>query len=89
MTFQALEQEIQQRLQPLAPQQLQVTDDSAHHIGHAEAKPGRYHITLHIRSAAFQNCNQLQIQRMLYHALGDLLEYKIHAIQFNAGPNIS
>lgn len=84
MTFQQLEQQIRQRLQPLAPQQLQIIDNSALHHGHAEARPGRFHIAIYMRSAVFQGHSPLQIQRMLYHALGDLLEHTIHAVQFDA-----
>ncbi len=70
---------LEQRLQALNPLQLHITDDSAAHAGHAGAKSGG-HFDLLIVSAAFTGQSRLQRQRMVYDAVGDLTQLRIHAL---------
>jgi len=77
-------EQICQRLQALNPQQLEVSDQSHHHIGHAGARDGRGHFSVHIVSAAFVGLAPLARHRAVYAALGDLMATDIHALSINA-----
>jgi len=67
------------RLAVLAPQHLDIHDDSAAHAGHAGAGTGG-HYDLLIVSAAFTGKNRVQRQRLVYQAVGDLMQNGIHAL---------
>lgn len=72
---------IQQMIQDaLNPTQLEVIDDSHKHIGHAGAKEGKGHFTVVIKSEALEGKRMLQQHRMVYEALGDMMETDIHAL---------
>ena len=76
---------IRQRLESaFQPETLIVTDDSQQHIGHAGAMDGRGHYTVEIVAAAFDGMATLDCHRMIYSALGDLMETDIHALRINA-----
>jgi BolA protein len=56
-------------------------DDSARHAGHAGAAPGgNTHWNLVIVSAAFAGKPTLARHRMIYQALGSLMQNPIHAL---------
>ena len=79
-------QEIAQRLQAaLAPESLQVIDDSEKHRGHAghDAR-GESHFTVEIVAARFQGLSRLERQRAVNGALGDLLRERVHALAIKA-----
>jgi len=65
----------------LSPQSLNVTDDSHRHIGHAGAKEGHGHFTVEISAKAFQDKPLTERHRMVYEALGTLMETDIHALR--------
>lgn len=67
------------RLAVLAPSHLDIHDDSAAHAGHAGAGSGG-HYDLLIVSTAFSGKNRIQRQRLVYQALGDLMQNGIHAL---------
>lgn len=72
---------MQQMIQDaLKPTQLEVIDDSHKHIGHAGAKEGKGHFTVVIKSEALEGKRMLQQHRMVYEALGDMMETDIHAL---------
>ncbi len=72
---------MQQMIQDaLNPTQLEVIDDSHKHIGHAGAKEGKGHFTVVIKSEALEGKRMLQQHRMVYEALGDMMETDIHAL---------
>lgn len=72
---------MQQMIQDaLKPEQLEVIDDSHKHIGHAGAKEGKGHFTVVIKSEALDGKRMLQQHRMIYEALGDMMETDIHAL---------
>lgn len=76
---------IRERLAVLEPTDLQIVDDSARHAGHAGAREsggGHFHLT--IVSEAFQGKNPLARHRMVYAALSDLMQQRIHALQIEA-----
>jgi BolA protein len=77
--------EIRRRLGALAPLQVELLDESARHAGHAGAAPGgNTHWKLTIVSAAFAGKPTLARHRMIYQALGDLMQNPIHALAIGA-----
>ncbi|ANO51478.1 BolA family protein [Woeseia oceani] len=66
------------------PQELLVKDQSHLHIGHAGAKDGRGHFDVKIIAAGFEGRSQLQRHRMVYDALGVLMQTDIHALRIQA-----
>lgn len=77
--------EIERRLAALAPVRLVLEDESARHAGHAGARPGgSTHWRLTIVSAAFAGKPMLARHRMVYGALGDLMQNPIHALAIRA-----
>jgi len=76
---------IRQRLQhAFNPQYLEVIDDSHQHIGHAGARDGRGHFSVHIVSSAFAQLTHLARHRAVYAALGELMHSDIHALSIKA-----
>lgn len=64
----------------LQPEQLEIIDDSHKHIGHAGAKGGLGHFTVIIKSDALEGKRMIQQHRMIYDALGDMMQTDIHAL---------
>lgn len=72
---------MRRRLGTLAPERLELVDESAKHEGHAGAAPGgNTHWRLTIVSAAFSGRSTVARHRMVYAALGDLMQKPIHAL---------
>jgi BolA protein len=77
--------EIRNRLQQrFAPLELEVRDDSAMHKGHSGARDGRGHFTVRIVSAQFNSLGRIERHRMVYAALGDLMQDEVHALSIAA-----
>lgn len=70
--------------QRFAPLELEVQDDSAAHQGHAGARDGRGHYSVRIVSPAFTGQARLERHRMVYAALGELMQQDIHALSIAA-----
>jgi len=68
----------------LAPRDLQISDDSHLHVGHAGAQSGRGHFTVTIVADAFAGKTLLERHRMVYDALREALETDIHALSIKA-----
>lgn len=68
----------------LEPSALEVIDESHLHIGHAGAKDGRGHFRVKITSDQFLGQPRLQRHRLIYEALGELMETEIHALGIEA-----
>ncbi len=64
----------------LSPSHLEIIDDSHKHVGHAGARDGKGHFTLIISSESLAGKRMLQQHRLIYNALGDLMETDIHAL---------
>lgn len=79
-----LASDIRARLAALAPQRLDLLDESGRHIGHAGAKDGGSHFHLTIVSQQFGGLGRLARHRLVYGALGDLFPGKIHALAIDA-----
>jgi BolA family transcriptional regulator, general stress-responsive regulator len=76
---------IRERLESaFAPDLLEIVDDSHRHAGHAGAKDGRGHFSVRIVSAKFNGTKTLERHRMIYAALGSLMQTDIHALSVNA-----
>lgn len=72
--------QIRERLQAaLQPVRLDIVDDSHKHAGHAGAAGGGGHFSALIVSAAFEGRRLLQRHRMVYAALGEMMNADIHA----------
>jgi BolA protein len=77
--------EIRRRLGALAPARLELIDESAQHAGHAGARPGgNTHWRLTIVSPAFAGKPTVARHRMIYAALGELMQDPIHALAITA-----
>ena len=75
---------IRERLmQAFAPDRLEIIDESHKHAGHASAKGGG-HFAVHIVSPAFAGKNLVQRHRMVYEAMGDLMQQEVHALSIKA-----
>jgi BolA protein len=71
-----------------APESLEIIDDSHRHAGHAGAKDGRGHFRVRIVSERFVGTKTLERHRMVYAALGNLMQTDIHALSVTAlGPD--
>ncbi len=69
----------------LAPEHLDIIDDSHKHAGHAGARPeGESHFTVKVVSAKFEGLNRVARQRLVYGALKDELATDIHALAIEA-----
>lgn len=69
----------------LAPSQLAVINDSAHHAGHmGDDGSGESHFTVMIESAAFAGQTRVARQRLVNRALGDLMAGTVHALAIKA-----
>lgn len=78
-------EEIVRRLQSLSPTRLELEDESARHAGHAGAAPGgNTHWKLTIVSPAFAGKATVARHRMVYQALGELMQHPIHALAISA-----
>ena len=80
----SVEDLIRERLSRLAPDALEVFDDSHEHAGHAGAKDGGGHFQLVIVSRNFAGKNAVSRHRLVYEALGDLMPKQIHALAIRA-----
>ena len=77
--------DIRKRLNALAPARLELLDESAQHAGHTGAAPGgNTHWKLTIVSAIFAGKPTVARHRMIYQALGELMQQPIHALSISA-----
>jgi BolA protein len=67
----------------LAPEALEVADDSHLHAGHAGAREGR-HFSVVITSGRFQGLGRVARHRLVYDALHKLMPRGIHALAIDA-----
>lgn len=77
--------EIRRRLTALEPEALELVDESSKHAGHAGAAPGgQTHWKLSIVSRRFAGQPTVARHRMVYQALGELMQNPIHALAISA-----
>jgi BolA protein len=75
---------IKERLSVLAPETIEVFDESAAHEGHAGAASGGGHYQLLIVSPLFAGKSKVARHRLVYEALGPMMEREIHALAIQA-----
>ena len=68
-----------------APSFLQIIDESAHHAGHAGARPdGESHFRVKIVAAAFRGKSRVEQHRMINGVLAEELQGRVHALAIEA-----
>lgn len=77
-----VEAQIRERLASLAPESLELLDESGLHVGHPGAKGGG-HYRLTIVSPRFAGQPRVARHRMVYAALQPLMQHDIHALALN------
>lgn len=76
--------EIEKRLNDaFSPTELLVKDQSHLHTGHEGAKDGRGHFEVTIRADDLAGMSRIASHRLVYDALGDLMQTDIHALKIN------
>ena len=69
----------------LSPTSIELIDDSEQHRGHGGYNPaGESHFSLTIECPTFVGKNRVERQRMIYAALGDLMDSRVHALSIRA-----
>ena len=69
----------------LSPIRISLIDDSEKHRGHGGYNPsGESHFSLEIESAEFAGKSRVDRQRMIYKALGELMQERVHALSIRA-----
>jgi BolA family transcriptional regulator, general stress-responsive regulator len=67
----------------LAPNSIDIFDDSASHAGHAGAREGG-HFKVNVVSSVFKGRSQLERHRLVYAAVAPLMSRGIHALNIVA-----
>jgi len=75
---------IEEKLAGLQPSRVEIADDSALHAGHPGAKGGGGHYRLTIVSPQFAGKSTIARHRMIYAALGPMMQTQIHALAIRA-----
>ncbi len=75
---------IHQRLAVLEPETCTLEDESDQHKGHAGAASGGGHYRLTLVSPKFNNLSTLARHRLVYEAMGELMQREIHALSITA-----
>jgi BolA protein len=82
--------EIRRRLDAaFSPIELDVIDESHLHVGHAGAQSGMGHFRVRIVAQDFSGLSRIQSHRLIYDALGTLMQTDIHALSVNASGDLS
>lgn len=77
--------EIERRLHDrFSPVSLEVIDESHLHAGHAGALTGKGHFAVQIVAEAFNGKLPLARHRLVYEALGEMMDEDIHALSISA-----
>lgn len=65
----------------LEPSHLEVLDESHLHAGHAGAETGKGHFAVKISAEAFAGKSLVACHRLVYAAIGDMMEDDVHALR--------
>ena len=68
----------------LQPSSLEIIDQSHRHAGHAGARDGRGHSDVRVVSELFNGKLPLARHRLVFAAVGNLMETDIHALSIKA-----
>ena len=75
---------IEERLRSaLAPESLEIIDNSPAHARHAGASDGGGYFTVRIVSAAFAGKTLIQRHRIIHNVLAELMRREIHALSIS------
>jgi len=66
------------------PETLEITDDTKSHEGHAGAQEGKGHYKIRIISGSFSGVRSIDRHRLVFEALGEMMETDIHAVSVTA-----
>jgi BolA protein len=81
------EQRLRERLEArFAPLELEIEDESRFHAGHAGAAGGHSHYRVRLVSEVFRGVAPVARHRLVYGAVGDMLQTDIHALAIEAYP---
>jgi BolA protein len=77
-------EQIQEKLAALAPESIEIVDESSRHAGHEGARSGGGHYQVVVVSGQFAG-KPIQLRhRMIYDALGQMMKREIHALAIQA-----
>lgn len=76
--------ELRRRMAPLEPDFIDISDESAQHVGHAGASQGGKHLRLTIVSDRFTGLTPVARHRLVYQFVTDMIPHPIHALAINA-----
>lgn len=82
MTAEMAEQIRRRLTDALQPIELDVVDEGYKHVGHAYEGKGHFHVR--VVSAAFAGQLPIKRHRLVYAALGELMDHGIHALSIDA-----
>ncbi len=68
----------------LSPAQLEITDDSHLHVGHAGAQGGAGHYSVRVISEKFAGLSRVKRHQAIYQTVNDLMPHEIHALSIEA-----
>ena len=68
----------------LKPSSVDIIDQSYRHVGHAGARDGRGHFDVRVVSELFKGKLPLARHRLVFAAVGNLMETDIHALSIKA-----
>ena len=71
-------------LASLEPELIEIYDESGEHVGHAGARGGGGHYQLLIVSRRFEGQTAVARHRLVYQALGQMMQKEIHALAITA-----
>ncbi len=87
MTNEQRIQAIRERIiKGISPSHLEIIDESQQHVGHVGSQGGAGHFAVKITAKAFAGKKLLECHRMVYAALGNLMEKEIHALRIQITP---
>lgn len=75
---------MRERLAALDPETVDILDESGQHVGHEGARGGGGHYQLTIVSPRFAGLKAQARHRLIYQALGTLMQHDIHALAIQA-----
>lgn len=67
-----------------SPSKLLIRDQSHLHAGHAGAREGKGHFAVNIVAEVFSDSSRLERHRLIFDALGDMMQSDIHALTITA-----
>ncbi|MGB4467746.1 MAG: BolA family protein [Azovibrio sp.] len=76
--------QLRERLASLNPLQLELVDESHLHAGHAGARDGGGHYRITLVAEIFRGRNTLSRHRLVYDAVGNLMQGPVHALAIRA-----